>query len=101
MAVKRRKQGTRSAKTAPRRAGKVIYLYGVSSLGRATIKLLGIDGSAAVEPLRIGGFTAWVSHVDANEFGTELPQHMENLDWLANASVRHQRVVGALAAKIT
>jgi hypothetical protein len=26
---------------------------------------------------------------------------MENLDWLANASVRHQRVVGALAAKIT
>jgi hypothetical protein len=79
----------------------VIYLYGISSPGRAGLKLPGIDGVAPVEASRIGGFTAWISRVDAKEFGAELAQRMENLDWLANASVRHQRVVGALAAKIT
>jgi hypothetical protein len=76
----------------------VLYLYGIS---RATqsgrVQTAGVDGSSVVEPVPCAGFTCWVSSVDGREFGEELQEHMEDLEWLANASVRHQRVVARLA----
>lgn len=79
----------------------MIYLYGISAPAKFAGNAVGVDGSAEVKPVRIGDFIAWVSYVDGKEFGAELAQRMENLDWLANASVRHQRVVGLLAQQTT
>jgi hypothetical protein len=79
----------------------VIYLYGISAPAKFAGNAVGVDGSAEVRPVPIGDFIAWVSYVDGKEFGAELEQRMENLDWLANASVRHQRVVGLLAQQTT
>ncbi len=58
----------------------------------------GVDGASAVEAIACEGFECWVSRVDRGEFADRLNQNMENLDWLAAASVHHQRVVAALAA---
>jgi hypothetical protein len=79
----------------------VIYLYGISTPVKRCFKLPGVDGIAEVEPLPIAGLACWISRVDAREFGEELAQRMESLDWLANCSVRHQRVVGNLAENTT
>jgi hypothetical protein len=40
----------------------------------------------------------WISRVNRGEFADRLPENMENLEWLASAGVRHQKVVGAIAA---
>jgi hypothetical protein len=102
MAVRRAQKATKPKRKAARgRAAQVIYLYGISAPAKAALKSPGVDGTAAVEALRMGAFTCWISRVDREEFGAELARRMENLDWLANASVRHQRVVGALAEKVT
>jgi hypothetical protein len=53
-----------------------------------------------VEAVECSGFTCWVSHVDADEFGENLTRNMENLEWLADASVRHQRVVGTIHERL-
>jgi hypothetical protein len=102
MAVRHAKKAAKSAtRKTSIHSPQVIYLYGISALAKATVKLPGVDGIASVAAFRTGAFTCWISRVDAKEFGSELAHRMENLDWLANASVRHQRVVGALAAKVT
>lgn len=80
--------------------GELLYLYGISGEGPG-LKLEGVDGRSSVEAIRCAGLTCWVSRVDAHEFGEELQSRMENLDWLAGASVRHQRVVGAIHEKVT
>jgi hypothetical protein len=81
-----------------RRPAQLLYLYAISKPIRKTpAGLRGVDGVAAVEPVLCAGFTCWVSRVDAHEFGTALSRKMEDLEWLANASVNHQRVVGRLA----
>jgi Gas vesicle synthesis protein GvpL/GvpF len=54
-----------------------------------------------VESLPCSGFVCWISRVDPKEYGEELQAHMENLDWLAGASVRHQKVVGAIHEQST
>ncbi len=46
-----------------------------------------------------GDFLCWVSSVDAVAFSDAINRNMENLDWLALHSVRHQQVVGEVAAK--
>jgi hypothetical protein len=43
------------------------------------------------------GFTCWTSRVDRAEYADRLAENMENLDWLAAASVRHQQAVSELA----
>lgn len=75
----------------------LLYLYGITQ-ETATLPatLRGVDGVSTVDPLDCPGFTCWVSRVPAGEFGEQLSQKMENLEWLADASVRHQRVVGAI-----
>lgn len=83
----------------PRPAARLFYLYGVSEKPGGKVVSAGVDGSSAVESVACAGLACWVSRVDAREFGADLERNMENLDWLAGASVRHQRVVAEIAAQ--
>ena len=81
-----------------------LYLYGISRAAekqtpRATNR--GIDGEHAVQALRCGDFVCWVSTVDHAAFAEALERNKENLEWLALHSVRHQQVVGEVAARTT
>ena len=87
-----------------------IYLYGVSRDGVASPRgrrasgshaerPTGVDGVGRLESLPCAGLLCWISRVDRGNYADRLAQNMENLDWLAAASVRHQRVVGTLAAE--
>jgi Gas vesicle synthesis protein GvpL/GvpF len=75
----------------------VVYLYGVTAKSVKGLALTGVDGKAAVEPIADAGLVCWVSHVPQMEFADNLAKNMENLDWLSEAGVRHQRVVSAIA----
>ncbi len=78
---------------------RVLYLYGITRGVPSALELpVGVDGASPVEALSCAGLTCWVSRVDAREYAARLSENMENLDWLAAASVRHQRVVAAIAA---
>ena len=80
-----------------KRMNTAIYLYGVTEKEASPGKLLGVDGLNAVEPLPCAEMFCWISRVSRKEFADNLPANMENLDWLAEASVQHQRVVSAIA----
>ena len=80
---------------------RLLYLYGITEEAPAVRIAEGIDGKSPVEALPCAGFTCWISRVDAKEYGEELQSRMENLDWLAGASVRHQKVVGAIHEQST
>lgn len=83
-----------------KRASRVIYLYGITRSASATsVRAEGVDGASPVEPLACDGFECWISRVNADEYGKQLPERMEDLEWLATAGVRHQRVVAAIAAR--
>jgi Gas vesicle synthesis protein GvpL/GvpF len=94
-----RKPGSPS-RASGARAGAInslLYFYGITQAAAALPPALrGVDGISPVEPLACAGFTCWTSRVDALEFGQKLSHNMENLEWLADVSVRHQRVVGAI-----
>jgi hypothetical protein len=77
----------------------VLYLYGVTRPGKFTIGTTGVDGASAIEPFECAGFVCWISRVSRLDFAEELNDHMQNLDWLAAAGVRHQQAVAAIAAK--
>jgi len=90
------------AKKPPQPVGRVLYLYGIARIGKHTPPSApGVDGAAAVEAVSGSGFTCWISRVDAHEFGDELERNIENLDWLAEASVRHQRVMAEISSADT
>jgi hypothetical protein len=75
----------------------LLYLYGITQRPESLpTTLRGVDGMTRIEALECSGFTCWASRVSNQEFGEELSHNMENLEWLADASVRHQRVVGAI-----
>ena len=78
-------------------ADHVLYLYGVTEGKIAFSGTLGVDGSSSVEAIRCAGLVCWISRVSRREFADNLSANMENLDWLAEASVHHQRVVSAIA----
>jgi hypothetical protein len=75
----------------------VVYLYGVGAKAVRVRGLNGVDGRANVEPMDCAGLVCWISHVSRVEFADQLAKNMENLDWLGEAGVRHQRVVSAIA----
>ena len=84
-----------------KKPSRLIYLYGITREPAPDLRLgEGIDGASPVETRGAEGLVCWISSVDAEEFGALLQQNMENLDWLANASVRHQRVVDAIHHRI-
>ena len=81
-----------------RTGGHVLYLYGITREGQGTpASVTGVDGSAAVEAMPCAGLVCWVSRVGKAEFAENLAGNMENLEWLAEVSVRHQQAVAAIA----
>src|SRR4051794_9233160 len=81
-----------------RSTGKVIYLYGVTQKrSKSLAGVVGVDGMSAVEPVSLSGLTCWISRVPHAEYADNLQSNMENLDWLANATIQHQRVVSSIA----
>lgn len=80
-------------------AGHVLYFYGVTRDLGAKVSAEGVDGFAPVEALSCAGLVCWASRVSRAEFADQLAENMENLEWLAAASVRHQRVVGEIASR--
>ncbi len=85
----------------PARPSQVLYLYAIARTAGEAPKHPGVDGAARVEAVPCAGLTCWISRVDGKEFGSNLERNIENLDWLAEASVRHQRVVAELSADKT
>lgn len=81
--------------------GRLFYLYGITNGAADLPRLEGVDGKSEVIGLGCAGFFCWVSRVDSKEYGENLQARMENLDWLAAASVRHQKVVGAIHEQTT
>src|SRR5438128_1909691 len=96
--------------------GVAIYLYCVTAgeqkvkgkrqkaktpavAGPAGIQNRGVDGVGAVEAVSCSEFLCWTSPVSREEFATRLNDNMQNLDWLAAASVRHQQVVAEIASR--
>jgi len=98
---------TKPAKKLPKKAtapARVLYLYAISQLpekAAPAIAAEGIDGVAPVEALRCEGYLCWISRVSKNEFADKLPDHMQDLEWLATAGLRHQRAVSEISAHIT
>jgi hypothetical protein len=77
---------------------KVLYLYGITQGPAHPAKIRGVDGKASVEAIQCGSLVSWVSRVPKSEFADDLSRNMENLDWLAAMSTRHQESVAAVAA---
>jgi hypothetical protein len=85
---------------------KGLYLYGVSrAAGKSGPAVKagspGIDGVSPVKTVACGDFICWVSEVDHAGFALAMEGNIENLEWLALHSVRHQQVVGELAAQMS
>jgi len=75
----------------------VLYLYGISEGQVPSPSLAGVDGTATIEAVPCSGLVCWISRVAASDFAENLARNMENLDWLAEVGVRHQRAVAAVA----
>jgi hypothetical protein len=81
-----------------RDSSRVLYLYGITREGEGRAPgIIGVDAAAAVEAVSCAGLVCWISRVDKTEFAENLARNMENLEWLAEVSVRHQHVVAAIA----
>lgn len=103
VATKQRSMKKSSRSSSDAAPGKVFYLYGVSLAGSATgraVSTEGVDGNSPVEALEVDRFLCWVSSVNRQEYADDLSGNMENLEWLATASVRHQGVVGELSRRL-
>src|SRR5208337_3626529 len=84
--------------------GRVLYLYAITRVPKGPLPFIaaeGIDGSAAVEAVVRERHVCWISRVPRDEFADQLPDRMQDLEWLASAGLRHQRVVGEIAGKLT
>ncbi len=75
----------------------VIYLYGITSKPGDLGEVTGVDGVSRVTALECAGLFCWVSRVSRTDFAERLQEHMDDLDWLATATVQHQRVVSTIA----
>lgn len=77
---------------------RVLYLYGVTQSQPAKpVVQVGVDLQSSVEAIDTEGVTCWISRVSAEDFELSLTKNMENLDWLATASVAHQRAIQAVS----
>jgi Gas vesicle synthesis protein GvpL/GvpF len=77
---------------------RVLYLYGITEANvRPLPELVGVDRVTPVESIESNGILCWVSRVPALDFEKNLARNMEDLDWLAETSVAHQRVIAAIA----
>jgi hypothetical protein len=84
--------------------GSGLYLFGISKGARANdaakalAGVVGIDGLHPVEEIASEGLSCWVTRVRTEEFADEMNRNAENLDWLAETGLRHQRAVAAIAS---
>src|SRR5271165_2326202 len=83
-------------------AVRVLYLYAISPLPQRApaIAAAGIDGWAPVEALHCDDYLCWISRVPKTDFADRITEHMENLEWLAATSLRHQRVISEIASRL-
>src|SRR5438045_9590658 len=83
-----------------RQPDSVVYLYGVTKPPVSNSpQVPGVDGESTIEALDCAGLICWISRVPSEDFGENLSRKLEDLDWLAAVSVRHQRAVAAIADK--
>jgi gas vesicle protein GvpL/GvpF len=76
----------------------VLYLYGITESRALNVPVqIGVDLLSTVEPIDCEGIVCWISRVSAEDFDDNLSRNMENLDWLAEKSVAHQRAISAIA----
>ena len=101
MAVRLKKKPSLS--TAAKADGP-FYFYGVSLPPNgegtglaANINAIGIDNEHRVEAIPCAGFVCWVTRI-SDDFVRDIERRMEDLEWLAEASVLHQRAVSAIGA---
>jgi len=81
----------------------VLYLYAISRMPQRRAPAIaneGIDGAARVEALRSGKYLCWISRVSRSDFADNLTERMQDLEWLATAGLRHQRVVAEISEKL-
>lgn len=96
-------RANRPAKPAPvnQAAAKVIHLYGLTEASDRPAEsfrdLKGVDGICTIESIACGGLTCWISRVPEADFAGNLAKNMQDLEWLAAVTTRHQQVVSAIA----
>jgi hypothetical protein len=76
---------------------RVLYFYGVTQSATPAIQQRGVDLQSTVGSVECEGLNCWISRVSDEDFEKNLARNMENLDWLATASVAHQRVISAIS----
>jgi hypothetical protein len=82
----------------PKANATVLYLYGITQKKVPLAPgVVGVDSSASIEAIECEGLVCWISRVDKGEFVDNLASKLENLDWLAETSIRHQQVASAIA----
>jgi len=85
------------ARQVRKKADKVLYLYGITKSSESAPQIAGVDDVAPIETIPCAGLLCWISWVSRIDFADNLAKNIENLDWLAAMSVRHQRAVSAIA----
>ena len=97
---------TKSAAKPPKKKAvpaSVLYLYAISQLPQRTAPAVaaeGIDGTAPAEAIRCEDHLCWISRVSKADFVDHITEHMQDLEWLAAAGLRHQRVVAEVANQL-
>src|SRR5579864_2629583 len=100
---KKTKQTSRPAPLkTPGDTKTVLYLYGVTRADSASRSVSAPEaGGAKIVAVRCGELLCWASTVSRAEFVDRLESNMQDLEWLANASVRHQAVLNELGKRGT
>ena len=81
----------------------VLYLYAISQLPKRlapAISAEAIDGSGQIEAVRCEPYLCWISRVPKISFADQIIERMQDLEWLAAASLRHQRAVAEISATL-
>lgn len=93
---------TKTVRSSPT-AATALYLYAISQVPKRlspTIAAEGVDGVATVEAVVCGDYLCWISRVSKTDFADRITEKMHELEWLAAASLRHQRVVAEVSSKL-
>lgn len=77
-----------------------LYVYGVTEIPSKpfTVVSEAVDGAGQVEPIAEGKYLCWASRVSRQEFAIDLQRNMDDLEWLAACSIRHQKVLSEIGA---
>lgn len=75
-----------------------LYVYGVTEIPSKAFSVTAeaVDGIGVVEPIADGEYLCWASRVSRQEFADNLQKNMEDLEWLAACSIRHQKVLSEI-----